>query len=66
MTRWKLYLGYLARKPINWVGRLKAYESQPFQNRSKDRPQEETTMPDHVKVSTPKELFNLFVKAHGQ
>ena len=27
MTRWKLYLGYLSRKPINWHGRLRAYES---------------------------------------
>ena len=66
MTRWKLYLGYLSRKPINWQGRLRAYESQPFQNRAKAKPAEEETMPEHVKVSTPKELFNLIVQGHGQ
>lgn len=59
MTRWKLYLGFLCKKPINWVGRLKAYESDRFQKRKQQIPPEEETMPDHVRVSTPKVLFEL-------
>jgi len=27
IMRWKLYLGYLCRKPITWQGRLRCYES---------------------------------------
>ena len=30
IMRWKLYLGYLCRKPINWQGRLRAYTSDKF------------------------------------
>lgn len=65
IMRWKLYLGYLCRKPINWQGRIKAYESERFQNRMKDKPSEEETMPDHVKVSTPKLLYELIRQGHG-
>ena len=59
MTRWKLYLGYLAKKQINWYNRLEAYQSEKFQQRSKNLPSEEKTMPEHVKVSFPRPLFEL-------
>lgn len=51
MIRWKTYLGYLGRKPINWYNKLDAYESEKFQRRRRLPPPEESTMPDHVKVS---------------
>jgi len=63
--RWKLYLGYLCFKPINWQGRMRAYESDIFQNRLKNKPPEEETMPDHVKVSTPKVLYEIIRQGHG-
>lgn len=65
MVRWKTYLGYLSRKPINWYNKLDVYESDKFQRRRKLPPPEESTMPDHVKVSQNKELYQLISQAHG-
>lgn len=30
MIRWKTYLGFLSKKPINWYNRLDTYESDKF------------------------------------
>ena len=59
MMRWKTYLGFMAKKPINWYHRFDVYESVKFQRRKKESPPEEAMMPDHVRVSTPKELYAL-------
>lgn len=65
LIRWKTYLGYIGDKPINWINRLRAYESNKFQWREKAPLKEEESMPDHVRVSFPKELFELLRAAHG-
>ena len=65
MIRWKTYLGFLCRNPINWYNRLDAYEAEKFQRRKRQPPPEERHMPDHVKVSMNKDLFNLMRQAHG-
>ena len=65
MIRWKTYLGFLCKKPINWYNRLDAYEAEKFQRRKRQPPEEEAHMPDHVKVSTNKDLFALIKQAHG-
>ena len=65
MVRWKTYLGFLSRKPINWYNRFDVYESEKFQRRRKITPAEEEQMPDHVKVSTPKDLYALIKQGHG-
>ena len=66
MVRWKTYLGFLARKPINWYNRFDVYESEKFQRRKKITPPEEELMPEHVKVSTPKDLYGLIKQGHGE
>ena len=35
LIRWKTYLGFLGDKPINWINRLRVYESSRFQLREK-------------------------------
>ncbi len=65
IVRWKLYLGFLSYKPINWQGRIRAYESDVFQDRKIKKVPEEESMPDHVRVSFPKPLFELIRQGHG-
>ena len=66
MVRWKTYLGFMCRKPINWHNRIDAYESEKFQKRASIPPPEEQQMPDHVKVSTNKVLFDYLRRSYGQ
>ena len=35
MIRWKTYLGFICKKPINWYNRLDAYEGEKFQRRKR-------------------------------
>ena len=65
MVRWKTYIGFMARKPINWYNRFDVYESEKFQRRNKTKPAEEVLMPDHVRVSTPKDMYGLIKQGHG-
>lgn len=65
LIRHKTYLGFLGDKPINWINRLRVYEGNQFQYREKTPIKEEEQMPDHVKVSCPKELYELLRAAHG-
>ena len=58
-------MGFLGDKPINWINRLRVYESTKFQQKEKIPIKEEELMPDHVKVSCPKPLFELFRAGHG-
>ena len=66
MIRWKTYLGFLCKKPINWYNRLDSYEGEKFQRRKRQPPDEENLMPEHVQVSMNKELFDQMRQAHGQ
>ena len=66
MVKWKTYLGFLCRKPIGWYNRFHAYESEEFQKRNKVKPEKEELMPDHVKVSFPKDLYGLMKQGHGE
>jgi 16S rRNA (cytosine967-C5)-methyltransferase len=65
LIRWKTYLGFVGDKPITWINRLRVYESNKFQWKDKTPVLEEEQMPEHVKVSCPKPLFELLRAAHG-
>jgi len=65
MMRWKGYLSFLSKNPINWYTRFRVYESNTFQERRIVPIPEEEQMPEHTKVSCPKSLYEVIRQGHG-
>lgn len=61
IIRWKGLLDYLCCKPISWEARY-----QKFMQFSPDRFFEDSEIPLHIRLSFPKELFNLIVRSLGE
>ena len=61
MIRWKGLLDHICIAPVTWEKRLEAYFNDEFTRAQKDE-----TLPTHVRVSFPKDLFDLFVASYGE
>jgi 16S rRNA C967 or C1407 C5-methylase (RsmB/RsmF family) len=60
MVRWKGLLDHLSQKPVSWERRQEIYS-----NIDPLKYQHDESIPQHVRVSFPEPLFNLFVSSHG-
>ncbi len=61
MIRWRGLLDYLSKGPASWESRYKIYSSINPLDYAAD-----TTIPPHIRVSFPKELFQLIANAFGE
>lgn len=60
MVRWKGLLDYLSSKPTSWEKRLEIYSNiDPLKSLNNE------SIPLHIRVSFPENLFNLFISSHG-
>lgn len=61
MIRWKGLLDYVCSPPVTWEKRLQLYQEGILQNL-----QDDESIPLHVRVSFPKNLFDHIVNSHGE
>lgn len=61
MVRWKGLLDYLVEKPSSWEKKL-----QLFRSLEPDTYKDKKSIPSHIRLSFPKELYDLFVESHGE
>jgi len=61
MIRWRGLLDTIGNKPSSWENRLHAFEG--F---SSDKWIKETSLPPHIRVSFPKEFYNLLSESLGE
>lgn len=61
MVRWLGLLDYLSNVPGDWESRFEAYQTKEFTMFQGDE-----SLPPHLRVSFPEELFELFVDSHGE
>ncbi len=60
MVRWQGLLDYLSHKPVNWETRFEAYKRVNPENY-----QDRKNIPQPIRLSFPKELYELIVESHG-
>lgn len=60
LIRWLSLLDYFCEEPITWEKRYKVLENMDFQSVLKNN-----DIPLHIRMSFPKELFELIVASHG-
>ena len=61
MIRWQGLLDNICTSPVTWEKHLEAYFSDEF-----SRAQSDETLPPHVRVSFPKDLYDLLTASYGQ
>eukprot|EP00347_Sterkiella_histriomuscorum_P019483 403341461 len=60
LMMYKGYLNAICKKPMTWESRFKAFLSPDFEEQITNE-----GLPEHVRLSFPKDLFDEIVKAHG-
>lgn len=61
MVRWQGLIDYLCKDANGWTGRFETYRSTDL-----SASQADPSIPEHVRVSFPEELYDLFVASHGK